>query len=216
MQLSDTAQRVLGSLIEKALATPQAYPLSVNALRAACNQTTGRDPLTGLDEGQVGEGLRELSAGSLVKAAYARRSSTPRYEHLLDAHLEIGDDAVAVLGVLLLRGPQTVGELRQRTERLHAFAELGHVQQVLEGLAGHPFGALVEELARQPGRKEARWQHLLGVDAEAAPAAEPGVGGVDEAARDELVQLRTIMADLQAEVTGLQAELERLRRFVGM
>ncbi|CAN5278596.1 YceH family protein [soil metagenome] len=223
MRLSDLAQRILGSLIEKALATPQAYPLSVNALRLAANQTTGRDPITDHDDAAISEGLRELSGNSLVRAAYARRSSTPKYEHTLGEHLEIGEDAVAVLGVLLLRGPQTLGELRQRTERLHHFGEIAEVQQVLELLAAHPFGALCEELPRRPGQKEARWRHLLGGEeaggqsgsGHAAEAEAPVVAGVDGAARADAVQLRVALAELQTEVTDLRHEIERLKRFVG-
>lgn len=220
MQLSDLAQRILGSLIEKAMATPQAYPLSVNALVAACNQTTGRDPVTEYDAEQVAGGLRELSGQSLVRAAYARRSSTPKYEHTLDDHLEIDDPSVAVLAVLLLRGPQTVGELRQRTDRLHHFAELGEVQAVLEGLAAHPFGALVEELPRQPGHKEARWRHLLGGeqpgDATGSQSSAAGTAeAVDEEARAEVVQLGVALAELQGQVSALREELDRIRRFVG-
>jgi uncharacterized protein len=205
MHLSDLAVRILGSLIEKGMATPQAYPLSVNALRSACNQTTGRDPVTGYDEGEVGEGLRELSGQHLVRAAYARRSSTPKYEHLVDSHLEIRPPAVALLGVLMLRGPQTLGELRQRTDRMHRFSGLGQVAKSLEGLATHPFGALVEELPRQPGQKEARWRHLLGAD-DAAPLAP--VVGTDAGSGADGVDL---VADLQEEVASLRAEVARLR-----
>lgn len=229
MQLSPLAQRILGALIEKAMATPQAYPLSVNALRAACNQTTGRDPVTDYDEADVSGGIKELAGQSLVVAAYARRSSTPKYEHTLGAHLEIDDPAVAVLGVLLLRGAQTVGELRQRTDRLHHFAELGDVQQVLDGLASHPFGALVEELPRRPGHKEARWRHLLGTDdplddeswpvAGGTPLASAGgaAAGAAEAARaaTAMAALTTEVNDLRQEVQDLRAEVERLRKFVG-
>ncbi len=123
-----------------------------------------------------------------------------------------------MLGVLLLRGPQTVGELRSRTERLHHFAELSDVQRVLDGLAGHPFGALVEELPRQPGRKEPRWRHLLGLAEPGDPvvaASEGAPAGADEEARAELVQLRITLADLRGEVTALRDEIERIRRFVG-
>ncbi|HUG86651.1 MAG TPA: DUF480 domain-containing protein, partial [Euzebya sp.] len=128
--------------------------------------------------------------------------------------------SVAILGVLLLRGPQTVGELRQRTERLHHFAELGEVQSVLDDLSSHPFGALVEELPRQPGRKETRWRHLLGGQQPGDPAvAQPGAAGAAEAvdvdARAEVVQLGVTLAELQAEVVALRDELDRIRRFVG-
>jgi uncharacterized protein len=214
VHLSPVAQRVLGCLVEKQLATPQGYPLSLNALTAAANQTTGRDPVSAYGEREVADGVRELSGQGLVRAAYARRSSTPKYEHLLDEHLEIGTADVAVLAVLLLRGPQTGGELRQRTDRLHAFGSLAEVQQVLEGLAGHPFGALVELLPRQPGQKEARWRHLLGDPAQpsvhdvAPPDEQPAPGGDGAAAlvaalAEEVAALRDRVADLERRLDAL-------------
>ncbi len=214
MQLEPLSQRILGALIEKAMATPQSYPLSVNALRAASNQSTNRDPVTEYTEAQIQAGLKELAGRSLVRAAYARRSSTPRYEHLLAEHLEIGEAAVAVLCVLLLRGPQTLGELRQRTDRLHTFTDLGEVQQTLEALAGHHFGALCVEAPRQPGQKETRWQHLLGVDAPSTSeggvtvAAEPGL-------QDEVQALRDRVDALSQQVGELTDEVRRIARFVG-
>lgn len=219
MQLSAAAQRVLGSLIEKELATPQGYPLSLNALRAACNQTTGRDPVTDLDEGAVSAAVKELSGQGLVAAAYARRSSTPKYEHRLAGHLEIDEAAVALVGVLLLRGAQTIGELRQRTERMHAFDELGEVQAALEALADHPFGAVVEQLPRQPGQKEVRWRHLLGGEApaegDAQGAAPTAVDDRSEELREEVRSLREEVAELRGQVADLREELRRVSRFVG-
>jgi uncharacterized protein YceH (UPF0502 family) len=192
MQLTAAAQRVLGSLIEKEMATPQGYPLSLNALTAAANQATNREPVTAYAEQDVAAAVRELSGQGLVRAAYARRSSTPKYEHQLGAHLEIGPAELAVLAVLLLRGPQTVGELRQRTDRLHGFGGLGEVQEVLDRLAGHHFGALVEEHPRRPGQKEVRWHHLLG------PAA-PAEGA-----------LAATVADLGRRVAALEQRLAAL------
>lgn len=216
MQLSATAQRVLGVLIEKEMATPQGYPLSLNALRMAANQATNRDPVTDHTDAEIADGIRELSGQGLVRAAYARRSSTPKYEHQLGAHLEIGPAELAVIAVLLLRGPQTVGELRQRTDRLHAFADLNAVQDVLNALATHHFGELVREAPRRPGQKEVRWLHLLGpVQQGTAPsAAEPSVitagasaegpPAVDSARTD----LAAEVADLRARVAALESRLD--------
>lgn len=175
MQLSGLAERILGALIEKEMATPQSYPLSVNALRSAANQTTNRDPVTDYSESQISGGLKELSAQNLVTAVYAKRSSTPKYDHKLGEHLEIEAPDVAILSVLLLRGPQTIGEIRQRTERLHAFEELNEVAFELNAMAHHVFGALCEEMPRQPGQKETRWRHLLGSD-DVVDAANAPVG----------------------------------------
>lgn len=216
MQLSDVAQRVLGALIEKEMATPQSYPLSLNALTAAANQTTNRDPVTDHNEQDIREGVKELSGKALVTAVYARRSSTPKYAHHLGSYLEIDQPAVAVLAVLLLRGPQTIGELRQRCERLHPFAELDQVHDALQGLVGHVFGPLCQELPRQPGRKETRWRHLLGGESPAAEVAEAVTEGVPATERPHPVDdLRDEVVRLREQVTWLAAEVKRLSHFVG-
>lgn len=173
MELTPTGQRVLGSLVEKALATPQQYPLSLNALRTACNQTTGRDPVVALDEDDVRAGLDDLKAQQLVRTEYARGSNVPKSAHRLDEQLDLDEAQQALLALLLLRGPQTVGELRSRSGRMHDFASLELVEAVLGSLAAHRFGALVELQERQPGQKERRWAHLLGPDAPEATAS-PG------------------------------------------
>lgn len=174
MQLSPTALRVLGSLVEKRLTTPNQYPLSVSALRSACNQRSARDPVVDLTETEVQQGLRELRDHDLARTSPVR-GRVPRHEHTLDRQLDLDEAAQTVLGVLLLRGPQTVGEIRTRTDRWHGFADLDEVESLLVRLAGHPFLPLVEELPREPGRREARWTHLLGDDAVAtSTGAVPG------------------------------------------
>lgn len=212
MELSPEAQRVLGALIEKELATPQSYPLSLNALRTATNQTTNRDPVVDYDEETCRAALQELGGLDLVRTVYANRSNTPKHAHLLGDYLEVGPDAVALLAVLMLRGPQTLGELRARTERLHAFAELSDVAASLQALADHPLQPLAGEVPRQPGQKEGRWQHLLGdqaeLDAPASPTGRSTAGGA-------LAELREELAELRDEVETLQLEVERLRRAVG-
>lgn len=176
MELTATGQRVLGSLVEKSLATPQQYPLSRNALQTACNQTTGRDPVVDYDEDDVRDGLEELKAHDLVRTEYARGSRVPKSAHRLSEQLDLDDAQQALLGLLLLRGPQTVGELRSRAGRMHDFASLDLVEAVLESLAHHRFGPLVALQERRPGQKEARWAHLLGP----APAPSPSSTGATE------------------------------------
>lgn len=213
MQLSEAAQRVLGALIEKALATPQNYPLSLNALRSAANQRNSRDPVTSYTEADLREALAELTELDLVKTVYTG-SRTPKHAHQLDAYLEIDEARTTLLALLMLRGPQTLGELRGRSERMHAFADITDVEAALTRLTTHPiFGALVQELPRQPGQKETRWQHLLGP--QAAPA-EPTSASSTQAPtpRASSSALAEEIAELRDEVETLAAEVERLRRLV--
>jgi uncharacterized protein YceH (UPF0502 family) len=169
MRLTPRGQRVLGCLIEKAMATPDQYPLSLNALRTACNQTTGRDPVVEYEERDVQAGLTDLRQHELVKTEYGRSSRVPKQAHRLGDHLDLDPAQQAVLGLLLLRGPQTPGELRSRAGRLHSFESVEAVEAVLSSLAGHKFGAMVRLLPKKPGRREARWAHDLGE----VPAPEP-------------------------------------------
>lgn len=207
MRLSSRAQRVLGALIEKALATPQQYPLSLNALRNAANQSTGRDPVVVYAEAEVQEGLGDLREQQLVRTVYARGSRTPRYEHLLDEAVSVGPPELATLALLLLRGPQTVGEIRTRSDRLHPFGSLEEVDATLERLASHHLGPFVERLPRQPGQKEPRYRHLLGDEAD---GAETPSGATDEAT-SEVEQLRAEVAALREEVGALRDEIAVLR-----
>jgi uncharacterized protein len=161
VRLTPEGQRVLGCLVEKALATPDHYPLSHNALRTACNQSTGRDPVVAYGEEEVRAGLDDLKAHQLVRTEYARGSRVPKAAHRLEEQLDLDGAQQAVLALLLLRGPQTPGELRSRSTRLHAFASVEDVEAVLTGLAEHRFGPLAELRPREPGRREARWAHLL-------------------------------------------------------
>jgi uncharacterized protein len=162
MRLSPQAQRVLGCLVEKALATPDHYPLSANALRTACNQTTGRDPVVDYTEEDVRAGVEDLKPHQLVRTEYARGSRVPKTAHRLGEQLDLDVAQQTLVAVLLLRGPQTPAELRARAARMHTFDSLELVEAVLGSLANHRFGALVELRPREPGRREARWAHLLG------------------------------------------------------
>lgn len=176
MNLSPAAVRVLGALAEKSLTTPQQYPLSLSALVTACNQRSARDPVTDLTEGQVQTALRELRAEQLVRSASSPRSRVVKQAHALAEQLDLDVPEQAVLALLLLRGPQTVGEVRIRSERMYPFDDLQEVEATLERLASHHLLPLVVELPREPGRREARWAHLLGG---AAPA---GAGVVQDGA----------------------------------
>ncbi len=214
MELSGRAQRVLGALVEKAMATPDGYPLSLNALRNACNQKTARDPVTNYLDEDVSAGIAELKEHGLVLTRYSPGSRVPKYAHLLHEKLDLHDGQVAILGVLLLRGPQTVGEVKGRTGRMHDFAALGEVEELLAGLTDHKFhGALVEELERQPGQKEVRWRHVLGPDqtAAAGPSGAAAPAGPDPAVEAELEQLRAEVADLRQQLAAATAEANELR-----
>lgn len=177
MQISAPGQRVLGCLVEKALATPDQYPLSLNALRTACNQTTGRDPVVDFSEEDVRAGIDALKPHQLVKTEYARGSRVPKTAHRLGEQFDLDEAQQTVLALLLLRGPQTAGELRSRSGRMHTFASVELVEAILGSLAAHRFGSLVELREREPGRREARWAHLLGPAAESTGSAAATQGG---------------------------------------
>jgi uncharacterized protein len=157
--------RVLGCLIEKQRTTPDVYPLSLNALRLACNQSTNRDPVVEYDEPTIRDALQRLSARGWVRLASGPGSRAVKYRHLFDEALRISGPEISLLTVLMLRGPQTIGELKTRAERLHRFESTAEVDEVLRGLAQRE---LVAQLDRRPGQKEERWTQLLGSDVEAA------------------------------------------------
>jgi uncharacterized protein YceH (UPF0502 family) len=166
--------RVLGCLIEKQRTTPDAYPLSLNALRLACNQSTNRDPVMAYEEREIKAALDRMAHRGWTRFASGASSRALKYRHLLDEALGLSDDEISLLAVLMLRGAQTVGELKQRSERLHQFESIGEVARTLEGLAQRE---LVLRQERRPGQKEERWQQLLGgdgVDTRAVVAEESG------------------------------------------
>jgi len=155
--------RVLGCLIEKQRTTPDAYPLSLNSLRLACNQATARDPVVAYEEREIKAALDRMSNRGWTRFASGASSRALKYRHLLDEALELSRPELSLLGVLMLRGPQTVGELKQRSERLHRFESIAEVAQTLDTLAQRE---LVERLERRPGQKEERWRQLLGGETE--------------------------------------------------
>jgi uncharacterized protein len=164
--------RVLGCLIEKQRTTPDQYPLSLNALRLACNQTTNREPVTDYDEQTIRDAVTRLSNRGWIRLASGPGSRAAKYRHLANEALTLSDEELPVLAVLMLRGPQTPGELKQRTERLHRFASLADVEGTLEQLVARE---LVSRLERRPGQKEVRYRQLLGgeADADGSAAAPP-------------------------------------------
>jgi uncharacterized protein YceH (UPF0502 family) len=158
-ELTAPEQRVLGCLIEKRWTTPEQYPLSLNALRLACNQSTNRDPVTSYDEHTVREAAQRLSKYGLARLASGHSSRAIKFRHLAEESLGLGREELAVLAVLLLRGPQTPGELKQRTERMAPLGSLEHVDQVLGTLIERRYA---RRIGRRPGQKEDRFEHLLG------------------------------------------------------
>jgi uncharacterized protein YceH (UPF0502 family) len=211
MDLDTVEVRVLGCLIEKQRTTPDAYPLSLNALRLACNQSTNRDPVVAYDEETIREGLRHLSRRRYTRLTSGHSSRTAKYRHLLDEELHLDAAQQAVLAVLMLRGPQTPGELKQRTERMQPFSGLDELQDVLTSLIDRE---LVAQLARRPGQKEERYRHRLSEDLDddeqppAGAAAPAAVVVPPPPRRDErLDRLEAEVAELRAELAALRADL---------
>jgi uncharacterized protein YceH (UPF0502 family) len=214
--LTDIEVRVLGSLLEKEVTTPDNYPLSLNALLAACNQTTNREPVLRLDEDEVVTATVMLRRRGLLLQIQPAGSRVTKYEHQLGKEMELGRRELAPLGVLMLRGPQTPGELFARTARLEPFADLADLEAVLESLIARQPEPLVTRLPRRPGQKELRYAHLLGGEPTQADAPE----GVEErtaparhadAEGDRVAALERTVEELRAEVAALRAELDAFR-----
>jgi uncharacterized protein YceH (UPF0502 family) len=212
--LSDVETRVLGSLVEKELTTPEYYPLSLNALVNACNQKSNRDPLMNLDEEAVREALRALDKKGLAGPADNMVSRVSKYEHRLQEAYNFTRHEIAILSELLLRGPQTPGELRSRADRMHKFEDLGIVQSTLQRLMKRE-PPLVTVLARQPGTKEARYAHLLSGEVEAPPqnSAAAGISAPGGASGGErIARLEARVDNLQSEITDLKQQFATFRK----
>jgi uncharacterized protein YceH (UPF0502 family) len=199
MDLSSAELRVLGCLLEKQRTTPDHYPLSLNSLRLACNQSTNRDPVVQYDEAIIRDALHRLGRRGYVRLAGAARAA--KYRHLLADALPMSEAEQAAMCVLMLRGPQTPGELKQRGERIHAFADLAEVHATLAGLAER---GLVARLGRRPGQKEERYTQLLGEEEESPNGAGPAAEVAP--ARDD--------GDLRARVERLEREVAELREVI--
>lgn len=200
--LSLLETRVLGTLVEKQRTVPDTYPLSVNALQAGCNQKTSRNPVIEASEADIVLALDKLKSLWLVNEVSGSRVS--RFEHRLEKILGVPTQASALLTVLMLRGPQTAGELRLNCDRLHRFADISSVEAFLEELASREEGALVIELPRLPGARENRWAHLLSgqPDIEAAPPTRAA-----HSANYEVEELKTRVATLEAELAEMKTRL---------
>jgi len=207
--------RVVGCLLEKQRTTPDAYPLSLNALRLACNQSTNRDPVADYDEATVVEALRRTALRGWTRLASGAGSRARKYRHLLDEALDADDAELALLAVLMLRGTQTPGELKQRADRLHGFADLGTVHDALDRLVERGY---VARLERRPGQKEERYVQLLGDEGNgdvtdsslpgadtAQPSAPEPTGGASS--EDRLDRLEEELAGLRDQVRALRQAL---------
>jgi uncharacterized protein len=233
---SEEEIRVLGCLIEKQKTTPDQYPLTLNSLRLACNQSTNRDPVVEYDEATVRQALGELGRRRWIRGASGHTSRVSKYRHLLDTELKLDEDQIAVLTVLMLRGPQTPGELKQRADRMFSFHDLDAVHTTLDALISRE---LVERMPRRPGQKEERYRQLLGgepdengaVAATNMPAGEPADGAreSDDGAERPAAPRREIeplpipqdtpeterIERLEREVAELRALVEDLRDQLG-
>lgn len=211
--LNEIEARVLGSLVEKQLTTPEYYPLTLNALLNACNQKSNRDPVVTYDETSVTKCLEILRDRNLVYVFYGSTSRVPKYKHMVPSVYELEPSETAVMDVMLLRGPQTIGELRTRTERLHNFSGLGDIQETLDSLIRRD-DPLVAKLPIQSGQKEARFAHLLSgpIDIEALAlthVSRTARGGADA---ERLEKLEEEVASLRTEVETLKITFDEFRK----
>ena len=210
-ELSLLETRVLGTLYEKQHTVPDSYPLTLNALVSGCNQKTSRSPVMEATDAEVQGALDSLKSANLVMETSGGRVS--RYSHNFERVIQVPSQSAAILTLLMLRGPQTAGELRINCERLHSFADISAVQGFLDELAGRPAGALVAQLARQPGSRESRWAHLL--------SGEPKVEAVAVAVEkdvpvDEVAVLKADVARLEGEVAALKDLVGRIAKHLGI
>lgn len=205
--------RVLGALLEKETTTPEYYPMSLNALVNACNQKSNRDPVVAYDDETVEDALERLKARGLLLTITGAGSRVPKFAHRFAEKLNLGRRELAILCELMVRGPQTVGELRNRSDRMHHFDDLDEVQTILQRLMEHEPDALAARLSRQPGEKEARFAHLLSGEphqVSAASSEEPAVGAPPRA--DRMAALEGEVAQLREEVAALRAQFADFRK----
>ncbi len=214
LELTAEEVRVLGCLMEKEVTTPDAYPLTVNALVSACNQTSNRSPVTAYSEGDVTRALASLREAELTRIVYSQSNRAAKHRHVADGALHLSPGEQAALCVLALRGPQTVGEVKGRTERLFAFDDLAAAEGALDSLASRD-DPLVVKLPRQPGQKDIRYTHLLSgaVDVETF-AAEAAAGAAASPRADRVGPLEERVAALETQVAELTRLVEQLRPLV--
>lgn len=208
LNLEPREVRVLGALIEKELSTPDYYPMTINALRSACNQKTNRDPVVDYSETDVVEALDGLQRKRLIGNASSSHGRAAKYRHALAEVMDLERPQLAVLSSVLLRGPQTAGELRSHTNRMYAFESLDEVDGTLEDLANRQ-PALITEMPRRPGQKEVRYMHLFAGEPEDAPAAAPAAGGGPD---DRVDALEQEMAGFREALDDLTRRFEAFKR----
>jgi uncharacterized protein YceH (UPF0502 family) len=210
--LTETEARVVGSLVEKQLTTPEYYPLTLNALTAACNQKSNRDPVMSLGETELMSAIDSLRDKNLVYLYYGTGSRTVKYKHMVPSVYDLDEAGVAIVAVLLLRGPQTIGEIRERTGRLHEFGGLDEVQQALDELTRRD-EAIVVKLERQPGQKEARYAHLLsGEVAQEAITASPRAVASGGGSNERIEKLESEVESLRSELAEFRATFDEFRK----
>jgi uncharacterized protein len=209
--LSQIEARILGALVEKQLTTPEYYPLTLNALIAACNQKTNREPVVSYDEETVTRALDHLRDKNLVYVFYGSTSRVVKYKHMLPSVYELDAPEVAIVAVLMLRGPQTIGELRERTARLYEFSGLGEVNETLDKLAKRD-EALVVKLGRQAGQKEARFAHLLCGETDLQVSSEAATAKTSQPAGSRIEKLEEEVAALRSEVEDLKQTVDEFKK----
>lgn len=215
IQLNDTQARVIGCLIEKSIVTPDQYPMTLNALTNACNQKSSRDPVMSLTQGEVQHAIRELEGKHLVRTDENFKTRVEKYAHRFCntrySNLQFSDAELAIVCLLLLRGPQTPGEFRSRSGRLHSFEDNAEVVQALNGLAERDIDPLVVKLPRTPGRKDSEFMHLFSgpvdIEAHVSQVREHRPGGSGE--RHSVTELAARISQLEAEVAAINEKLGR-------
>lgn len=213
--LNDIEARVLGSLVEKQVTTPEYYPLTLNALTLACNQKNNRNPVTAYSEDQVAQAVESLREKNLVYVFYGSTSRVPKYKHVMPEVMHLNPAELAVLCVMMLRGPQTPGELRGHGGRLYEFSTLEDVEQTLNQLISREPDPLVVRLSRQAGQKEVRFMHLLSgeVAVEALPNSEPAQASAPRRGSNEQVsRLEQRVEDLETIVADLRSQFDQFKK----
>ncbi len=211
--LNEIEVRVLGSLVEKQLTTPEYYPLTMNALTAACNQKSNREPVMSLGETEIQSAIDRLRDLNLVYLFYGSGSRTVKYKHMIPSVYELDPAGTAVMTVLMLRGPQTIGEIRDRTGRLFDFRDLNEVQTALDDLTKRD-EPLILRLERQPGQKEARYAHLLSGEIDLSKLAVPAerTGGSASASSERIEKLEGEVERLSTELAEFKAQFEEFKK----
>jgi len=208
-QLTETEARIVGALVEKQLTTPEYYPLTMNALVAACNQKTNREPVVSFDEQTVARSLEDLRDKNIVYVFYGSTSRVPKYKHMLPQVYELEPSETAVMCVLMLRGPQTIGEIKERTGRLYDFRDLNDVNETLEALTKRD-EPLITRLERAPGQKEARYAHLLSGEVTSYTPPERVSRGT--ASDERIEKLEQELENVKSELSLFKQEFEDFKK----